>query len=162
MVISTAALGASDGSEGATSTGSSDISVTIPKLIVATGFADFAFGSYGGSGDLNSNDDLIVSGNYTGTYQVTISGDGAASAFTLSDGAAGVLAYDVNYNDASGTAGAVAASTTVALTAQGNLNNTLGSAVASANLNIVIPEANLLAASSGSYSGTVTLVFQPE
>lgn len=161
MVFTATAYSATDGTEGATSTGSSVISVTIPKLIVASSFADFAFGSYGGVGDLNSNDDLVVSGNYLGTYQVTASGSGVASAFTITDGLQ-TIAYNVNYNDASGIVGAAAMTSGTALTAQSGLNASLGSAVSSGNLNIVIPEANLQAVSSGSYTGTVTLVFQPE
>lgn len=160
-MTTTTGYGASDGTVGATSTGSAVISVTIPKLIRARSFADYSFGSYAGTGDLNGNDDLNISSNYTGTYQVTATGSGAASAFTITDGTA-TIAYNVYFNDATGTGGRVAASTGVAITAQSGVVKPLSTATLNANLSIEILEANLQAVDAGTYSGTVTLVFQPE
>lgn len=164
LIMSSAVFGASDGVIGTTSTGSSDISVTLPKLILARSFANFSLGSYSGLGDLNANDDLNISTNYGSgaqTYQVTPAGTGVAGAFTVTDGSQ-TIAYNAYYNDATGTVGRVALSNGVALTAQGNSATTLAAATLNANLSVEMVEANLQAVSAGVYTGTITLVFAPE
>ncbi len=164
LFLANNATAASDGAIGTTSTGTSVITVTIPKLIRARSFADFAFGSYTGVGDLNMNDDLNISTNYgtaARTYRVTATGSGTASAFTITDGVS-VLAYNPYYNDATGIAGRVALVTTVPLTAQAGAAKPLATATANANLSIEILAANLQTVDAGVFSGTLTMVFTPE
>src|SRR5215471_8322431 len=78
------AFAASDGTVGANSTGTSDISVTIPKLIRARSFSDYTTASYAGTGDINQNDDLNISANYSGTYKVKATS--STGSFVISDG----------------------------------------------------------------------------
>ena len=51
---------ATDGTLGTTSTGTSDITVTIPELILISGMADITFGTYAGTGDLDVNEDICI------------------------------------------------------------------------------------------------------
>jgi len=157
------AYGASDGSLGATSTGTSVISVTVPNLIKISGMADIAFGTYSGTGDLNGNEDVCVYTNKaSGTYRVTGSGTGGGGAFTLQSGGNN-LAYNVYFNDVAGTTGEAA------LTAGSALNSQSGASTSSqtcggsnnANFHVEILSTNLLAVPSGAYSGTLTLVVEP-
>lgn len=155
---------ATDGTLGTTSTGTANISVTIPKLIRARGFADFALGTYTGIGDLNGNDDLNISTNYgtaARTYRVTGTGSGAASAFTVTDGT-NTIAYNAFYNDVTGTAGRVAMTSGTAVTAQTGAVKPLSTTTLNANLSIQVLEANLQAADAATYNGVITLVFTPE
>ncbi len=161
LITTSYALAATDGSVGATSTGTSTISLTIPKLIRARSFSDFSLGTYSGTGDLNANDDLNISTNYTGTYRVTATGSGAASAFTITNGTQ-TIAYNVFYNDATGITGRVAATTGTPITAQSGALKPLSTATLNANLSIQLLETNIQAVDNGAYTGVVTLVFQPE
>lgn len=155
---------ASDGTVGATSTGTASVLMTIPKLIRARNFANFAFGNYVGSGDLNGNDNLRISTNYgtaTRTYRVTASGSGAGSAFSITNGTTPLI-YNAYFNDATGVVGRVALTATVPLTTQGNASKPLSSNTNNANLSIEILQANLQSVDSGAYTGVITLVFAPE
>lgn len=160
-LLATDAVAATDGTVGATSTGTSTISVTIPKLIRIRSMSDFTTGSYSGTGDIDQDDDVNVSVNYTGTYQVTGTGSGAASAFTITDGSS-TIAYTPYFNDATGTSGRAALTTTVALTTQSGAVKPLGSSTLNGNVSINKTEANIQAVDAGTYTGVLTLVFAPE
>jgi hypothetical protein len=160
-VLATDVLAATDGTVGATSTGTSTISVTIPKLIRIRSMADFTTASYSGTGDIDQNDDVNVSSNYTGTYQVTGTGSGAANAFTITDGSQ-TIAYSPYFNDATGTSGRALLSTGVALTSQSGAATTLGGSTLNANVSLNMTEANIQAVNAGTYTGVLTLVFAPE
>ncbi len=168
LLCATNVLAASDGSIGATSTGTSTLSLTIPEYVVISGMANFAFGSWNGGAGLDSNDDIIISGNddqTTPTYKVNIVGSGAASAFTMARSLpvapAATIAYTVEFNDATGTGGA---SVTAALdvTGQSGINTDLSSSTENANIRVQISQAALRAAPYGTYGGTLTIVVTPE
>ena len=153
---------ASDGSVGATSAGTSAVSVWIGKLIIVRDMNDFAFGTYSGAGNLAMNDDINVASNFPGTtYQVTITGDGSGSAFTISDGP-NTIPYDVYYNDDPGLVGRVAVTSGVDLVNQDNAEDILAALTLNANLSIEMSQANLQTAVANTYTGTITLLFQPE
>lgn len=161
--IPTVAFAASDGTLGATSTGTSTITVTVPNLIRITGMADFSFGTYSGSGDMDQNDNVCVYTNKaSGTYRVTASGSGAGGAFSVASGA-DTLAYGVFFNDVSGTTGEQALTSGSALTGQSGANTTSQTCGGSDNANIHVRflETNLTAAPAGSYTGTLTIVVEP-
>jgi spore coat protein U-like protein len=169
VLMNTSAFAASDGSIGTTSTGTSTVSLTIPELIQITGMADFAFGSYSGTGNFDSNDNVTISGNDDQAgpeYQVTATGSGAGSAFTVGRTApaapAATIAYTVAFNDQTGTAGETGLATTVALTDQTGINDELSDVAANANIHVVFLQAALRAAPAGTYSGTLTVVVAPE
>ena len=154
---------ASDGTLGTSSSGSASISVTIPNLILISGMADIGFGTYSGVGDLNQNEDICIYTNKAaGTYRVTGSGSGGGGAFTLSDGT-NTLAYNVFYNDVTGTTGEQQLTSGTPLGSQNGANTTSQNCGGSndANYHVQILGTNLLAAPSGAYSGTLTLLVEP-
>ena len=162
VLIASDVFAATDGTVGATSTGTATISVTLPKLVRVRGLRDFAFGSYTGTGDLTDNENINVSSNYTaGTYRVRARGSGAAFAFTLTDGTS-LIPYTVAYNDATGTSGEVALTADTNLTTQGGIVKPLSTTTDNANYHVNILEANLQAVDAGSYSGTLSLIITPE
>lgn len=163
LLLSGYAFAATDGTLGATSTGTSDISLTVPELILISGMADVSFGTWSGSGDLDGNEDVCIYTNKAaGTYVVTATGDGAANAFTVTDGS-NTIAYAVAYNDVSGTTGEAALTTNVQSAQQSGADTSSQSCGGSdnANFHVTVTEANLLAAPAGAYSGTLTLVVEP-
>lgn len=155
---------AADGTLGTTSTGTSTVSVTVPNLVLITDVGNLALGTWSGSGDEEGDDDVCIYTNKAAaTYFVTASGSGAASAFTLASGG-NTLAYEVYFNDQSGTTGETQLTTTVKSGAQTGADTTdqdCNGGGLNANFHVVIPEANLLAAPSGAYSGTLTLLIEP-
>lgn len=159
LLSTSMAFAATDGTVGATSTGTSVISVTIPKLIRARSFSDFTTASYSGTGDINQNDDLNISKNYTGTYKVKATATGGA--FALDSGSQ-TIAYVPYFNDATGVTGRVALTYNTDLTGQTGSATTLGAATLNANLSIEVLEANLQAVDAGTYTNTISLLFTPE
>lgn len=158
-LLSSSAYAATDGTVGTTSTGTALIQVVIPKLIRARSFADFTTASYPGTGDINQNDDLNVSKNYTGTYKVKATASGGA--FTLTDGSQ-TIAYAPYFNDQTGVTGRVAMTYNTDVTGQTGSATTLGASTLNANLSVEILEADLQAVNAGTYSSTISLVFAPE
>ncbi|MDC0359040.1 hypothetical protein OAO01_09510, partial [Oligoflexia bacterium] len=144
-------------------TGTADISVTIPDLIRITGMADIALGTYSGVGDLNGNEDVCIYTNLAaGTYVVTATGDGAANAFTITDGS-NTIAYNTYFNDQAGTTGEVQLTTGTQSAQQSGANTvslTCGGGD-TGNYHVEVLAANMSLVPSGAYSGTLTLVVEP-
>jgi len=154
---------ATDGSLGASSTGDTDISLTVPDLVKIGGISDLAFGSYTGTGNISQDDDVCVWTNVTtADYVVTASGSGTASAFTLTDGSE-TIAYQVFWNDVAGTSGSVELSTGVASATQTGANTTAldCSGGVNANFQVTMSQSVLLAVAPNSYAGVLTLTIEP-
>ena len=82
ITFAESASAASDGSVGATSTGTAGITLTVPEYVKVTSMNNFALGSWDGSSSLDANDNINIAGNDdqgTPTYKVTLTGSGAAS-----------------------------------------------------------------------------------
>lgn len=128
-----------------------------------SGFVNLSLGSYSGTGSLSSNIDLCVYSD-TGSYDVTISGQGGSgSAFAVSSGS-GTIPYSVYWNDASGTAGSVQVTTPGSpLIGRRNADPSHSdcNSGTNANLEIRFSEVNLQSARAGSYFGTVTVLVEP-
>ena len=158
----TAAYAATQGTLGATSTGTADISVTIAEQFRISSIQDYAFGTYSGTGNLTANDDVCVYNNGTGDYRITASGSGAASAFTVASGA-NTIAYQVFYNDVTGTTGAVQLTAATQSGVQTGANTTINDCSAgglSGNVEVRMLQAALQAAPAGAYTGTLTLLVE--
>ncbi len=163
LALPLSSFAATDGSLGLTSTGTADLEVEIDELMLISGMADLNFGTWTGSGDLNQNENICVYTNQaSGNYTVTATGDGAGSAFTLTDGS-NTLPYNVYFNDVSGMAGEVALTATTANTAQGGAHTTSQTCGGgnNANYHVEIEDTALAAVPSGTYSGTLTIVVEP-
>jgi hypothetical protein len=160
------AVAASQGSLGATSTGSVTITASVPNRARITGLTDVAFTNQDPATAASSAQNVCVwSNTATKAYTITATGSGSASAFTLSNGTA-TVPYSVQWASSSGqtsgtalTAGTASASLTSTATHQ-----TCASApAASASLIVGITTADLGTMTSGSsYTGTLTLLVTPQ
>ncbi|MFK7889142.1 MAG: hypothetical protein AB8G16_19980 [Gammaproteobacteria bacterium] len=173
--MSPAALAAGQGSNGLTSTGQVDMTLTTGLSTRIAGLSDFALGTLDGSANATADQNICIGRTgvglfANGTYRVRASGDGDAGdihAFTLSNGADQIY-YDVFFNDETGVAGRTPLTGGVMLSGQQGLglfelfNLIFGCAVRNANVSIDVPAAELAAASSGTYTGTLTLVLIPD
>ncbi len=152
-----------DGTAGASSTGTTDITITIPQLARISDMTAITFPDWDGTGGEVATDDICVWSN-TGAYNITATGDGTLNAFTITDGT-DTIAYLVEWEDAN--AGAASGTSLTSGTA---LAGQLTSAVASAcdvnglnsTLIITLPSAQLEAAGNGTYTGQLTLVVAAE
>lgn len=163
--IPAAAVAASQGTLGSTSTGSVDISATVPGRVQISGLSDVAFGTVDPSTAASDAQDVCVWSNTSGRgYSLTATGSGVANAFTLSDGTNN-LAYAVEWADSSGQS---AGSVLTPATALGGLASTAvnptcsAGPAASASLIVKLTTADMQAAVAGSYTGTLTLVVAPQ
>lgn len=158
------ALAATDGSLGSTSTGDFDITITINELVRISGLSDVAFGTYGGTGILQDNQNICVYTNDAAAdYKITLDNPNNSGTFELADGT-NKIAYSVLFNDAAGTTGQTAVTAGSALTAQSGANtSSIDCSVGgdSANVEVSIAEGDLQAAPIGSYTGTLQLVLEP-
>lgn len=156
---------ATQGTLGATSTGSIGISATVPGRVQIGGLTDVAFGSVDPATAASSAQDVCVWSNTSGRgYDITASGSGASNAFTLSDGT-NTLAYSVEWAATAGQTSGTALAPATALTglASTATNPTCSSGpAASASLVVKMSAANLQAAVASSYTGTLTLVVAPQ
>ena len=122
-----------------------------------TKMTDFAFGTWSGSGQLQSSDTICVyDSQANANYGITATGSGAASAFTVTDGTV-TVAYTAEWQ---GSIGAMTALTTgvKSLFSAANSVSTTCAGGTNATLRITVSQADLLAAEAGSYTGTVTIL----
>mgnify|MGYP003634057725 CR=1 FL=1 len=169
MIASGTLMAATDGTLGATSTGTLDISVDVEDLVRISGLSDILLTfDATGTGDVVGSSTACVYRNGAGTYSVNATGDGAASAFTIQNAAPTptVIGYTVGWDDAvTGTAIAAVSSGT-ALTGQTGANTVSDDCSAGGGANafveVTVPRTSLVAAPAGTYNGTLTLEVAPE
>lgn len=164
--FSTASEAASQGSLGATSSGSITITASVPNRARITGLTDVSFANQDPSTAASNAQSVCVwSNTATKAYTITASGSGTASAFTLSNGS-GTVPYSVEWASTSGqtsgtglTAGTASSSLTT-----GAVNQTCSSApAATASLVVKMSTTDLGTMSAGSnYTGTLTLLVTPQ
>lgn len=148
------------GTLGATSTGSFDITAVLQDLVQISSLDNLALGTYTGTGDMTGSESFCVYRNGTGQYQATVTGSynaGAGSGFVLSDGT-NTMAYTVTYNGTGIASGGVTA------TQAGNasLQDCGGANVANnATIGVTVPAATLQGSPTGTYTGTVTILIGP-
>lgn len=165
LLVPGAANAATDGTLGATSTGSVGISATIPARARITKLTDIAFGTVDPLIAASSSENVCVWSNTSGQgYSITATGSGSGSAFTLTDGS-NTLNYSVEW---AGTSGAPSGTALTAGTALGGLTTTAVNPTCStgpattATLFVKMTAANLQAAVANAYTGTLTLVVAPQ
>ena len=76
------AFAATDGTLGATSQGTLEITLTIDPLVQISALDDIPLGNYTGAGNMTGGDDLCVYSN-NGGYHITATGNGNGQAFEL-------------------------------------------------------------------------------
>ncbi len=164
-LISGSVMAATQGSLGTNSTGTLDITVDINDLVQVSNLSDLALGTFNGGGaDLIATDTFCVYRNGAGTFDITMSGDGGSSAFTLTDGS-NTVPYAVDFTNIP-AATITAMTTNVVLGGQANANtsDTTCSAGGTDNVSVTVTVANadLASAPAGTYGGTLTMVVAPE
>ena len=169
-VLATAPAGVANastqGSLGATSTGSVSISASVPSRVRISGLSDVAFTNADPSVDASNAQNVCVwSNTATRGYRVTATGSGTANAFTLANGAL-TVPYSVEWSASSGQTSGTALSTGTALTSLTSTATNSGCAsgpASSASLIVKVLSSNLQTMSaSTSYTGTLTLLVAPE
>jgi len=160
------AHGATQGSLGATSTGSVSISASVPPRAKLSGLSDVAFTNQDpATAASNAQNVCAWSNTATKGYTITATGSGASNAFTLANGAL-TVPYSVEWAGSSGqatgtalTAGTASSGFTSTAT---NLNCASGP-TSSASLIVGISSTDLSAMqASTTYSGTLTLLMTPQ
>ena len=166
LLMPGAAFAATQGTLGATSTGSITIGASIPNRVLLSKLTDVSFTNQDPSVNAaNAQNVCVWSNTTTKGYNVTATGSGTASAFTLANGAL-TVPYSVEWAGSSGQSAGSALSTGTALTGltstATNMNCASGPA-ASASLIVRISSANLQTMQAATtYTGTLTLVVAPE
>lgn len=166
VITGSAAVAASQGTLGATSTGSIVISASVPSRARITGLRDVAFTNQDPATAASDAQDVCVwSNTATKAYTITATGSGTSSAFTLSNGSA-TVPYSVEWASTSGqTSGtALSAGTATSSLTSSAANQTCSSApAASASLVVKMSTVDLDTMSAGSsYTGTLTLLVTPQ
>ena len=158
LTVSAGAMAATQGTSGATSSGSADITLTIANVIQITNMTDFTFNSTGAGSTLSVSDPICVYTNVTaGTFDVSATGsrtdDAADTSFTIDNNGASAdtISYTVDVNGTALTAGAAAVSVGGADTTSATCANTMSS------LTIAMVEADVQAVPAGTYDGTVNI-----
>lgn len=162
-----AAQASTQGSLGATSTGSVNINASVPARVRISGLTDVDLTNVDPSVNALAAQNICVWSNTAARgYRVTATGSGAANAFTLASGALPVVPYSVEWAGTSGQTSGASLTTATALTGQTssatNANCSSGPP-SSASLIVKIGAADLQAMpASTTFSGTLTLVVAPE
>lgn len=159
------AAAATDGSLGATSTGSVSITASVPNRARITGLSDVNFTNQDpATAATNAQDVCVWSNTATKGYTITASGSGAANAFTLSNGST-TAPYSVEW---AASAGATSGTALTAGTASGSFTSTAtnhncaSGPSATASLIVGMTTTDLSSMSAGSnYTGTLTLLVTP-
>lgn len=160
------AYAATDGTLGTSSTGSLSITITIPARVQITKLRDLQPPTFTGSGARSEGADLCIYTNSTaGRYRVTAVGSGSGGAFKIKNQTTlEELDYALNWNDQNGTSGGVPISSGTALTNQTGADtaSTNCSGGTNSNLQVTFSEQNLLAAEAGTYSGSLSIMVEPD
>ncbi|KRA82686.1 hypothetical protein [Altererythrobacter sp. Root672] len=160
--LGSGASAATQGTLGATSTGTVAINASVANRARITGLVDVNFNAVDPSTNASAVQNVCVwSNTATGRYTITASGGGSPSAFTLTGGIPYAVEWAASGGQSSGTAltsGTASASLTSAATNQSC--STLSTL--SASLIVRIASTDLLTMTAGTgYAGTLTLLVTP-
>lgn len=167
LLIAAPAAASTQGSFGATSTGSLTINASVPGRVRISGLSDVTFTNADPTVDATNAQNVCVwSNTSTRGYTITASGSGAANAFTLASGALPEVPYTVEWASSSGQTSGTSLTAGAALTGQTssaiNSDCSAGPA-ASASLVVSMASSTLQSMTAGvTYNGTLTLVVAPE
>ena len=164
-LAATSAQAATQGTLGATSTGTVTITASVPNRARITGLTDIAFTNQDpNSAASNAQDVCVWSNTATRNYTVTATGNGAASAFTLANGAL-TVPYSVEWAGSNGqtTGSTLATGSASAAFTSGAANQTCSTGGESASLVVGIGTTDLgTMTAATTYTGVLTLVVSPQ
>jgi len=160
-LLSGSVIAATQGTLGATSTGDLTITLDIANLVRVSNLNDINLGTFaGGGGGLAGTDTFCVYRNGAGNYNINMTGDGTANAFTLANGA-NTVPYTVDFVNGATT---TAMNTGTGLAGQTGANTVSDTCagVDNVSVNISVSNADLSSSPAGTYSGVLTMVVAPE
>lgn len=166
LLAATPAAAATNGTLGATSTGTVQITLSVPSRVQISGLTDISFANADPSQQASSSQSNCVWSNTANKgYSITATGSGTSGAFTLANGSLNVP-YTVQWNASGGqTSGtALTAGTALAgmISTAANPTCSTGAATTS-SLIISIAASNLQGmTSAASYTGSLTLLVTPQ
>ena len=166
LAFSPAAFAATQGTLGATSSGTVTISASVPARARLTGLNDVSFLSQDPAiAASNAQSVCVWSNTATKAYTITATGSGAANAFTLANGAL-TTPYSVQWN---ATSGQTSGTALTAGTASGSLTSVAtqqlcaSGPTTSASLIVGIATTDLQTMqATTTYTGTLTLLITPQ
>lgn len=166
MLVAANAHAATQGTLGATSQGSIDISASVANRARITGLSDVAFVNQDPSTAASSAQNVCAwSNTSTRAYTITATGSGTGSAFTLANGAA-TVPYSVEWNASSGQTTGSALNTGTAsgsLVSAATHQSCTSGPSSSASLIVRIAAADLSTMPAATaYTGTLTLLVTPQ
>ncbi len=158
--LSIPAVAATDGSLGATSSGSTDVSLTIQDRVQISGMTNVALGSYTGTGDLTGSTDYCAYRNGGGNYTVKLtSSTGSFAVANGGDSIAFAVRADVA-GDGDASDGELLSYNSVSSSMAGDAAVDCSSST-NGQLHFTLAEAALQAAPSKTYTATVTVLVEP-
>lgn len=160
LIAAAPTFAATDGTQGSSSTGSTEISVTKQAEMKISGLNDIAL-TVQGDGSATGSSTACIYRNGTGSYSVTATGSGAASTFSLTDGASGVMPYSVTFSDGTNTPTLTSNTAATNLSGANTLSATCNGGT-NATVAVTVSALEFSSAPAGSYTGTLTLVIAPE
>lgn len=166
LQLGSPAVAATDGSLGATSTGSVAITASVPSRVRISGLTNVDFTNQDPAALASKAQNVCIwSNTATRGYSITATGSGAGNAFTLSNGTATVpysVAWSGLIDQTSGSAlSAGTASSTLTSSATQQLCNSGPSGSASLIVGIATADLGTMYAGSN-YAGTLTLLVTPQ
>lgn len=158
---------ATQGTIGATSTGTVTINATINGLVQISNLSDLTFTTLDGTTDAQLTENVCVwSNTSTRSYTIRATGDGASSAFTLASTGHSPVPYSVAWaNSSTATAGTALATTTAsaAFTSTAITPLCVAGASPTAKLFVGITGANQSTmVANAAYTGVLTLLVTPQ
>lgn len=157
---------ATQGTLGATSTGSLTITASVPNRTQITGLSDVTFSSVDPATTASiAQNNCVWSNTATKGYTIRASGSGTSSAFTLANGAL-TVPYSVQWSATSGQTSGTALTATTASTVFTSTATTptcTSAPATTSSLVVSISASDLQSmASNTSYTGTLTLLVTPQ
>jgi len=167
----TSAYAASDGTLGATSTGTSDLEITTTEMAEITGLADLTVNPYGGSGGVDENDDVCIYTNDTANdhrYKVTATGSWLANGtagnlfYLKNSGTTDTIAYTVEWNASTGPGNNALTANTLSAAFAATDGGTYPCPADNANFRVQADHNDIMSKPAGTYEATLTLVISPD
>ncbi|TNF65515.1 MAG: hypothetical protein EP298_12390 [Gammaproteobacteria bacterium] len=171
MLIPSYSFAATQGTTGATSTGTVDISINVGEIARISNLSDFNLGNWVAGTVTDQQNVCIYTNESLGQYTVTASSlNSQGGNFSLYDGGSNYLEYRVYWEDQAGGSvgtstaswfGAGSSGTTSGAQSNANTTSDTCGGIDNATLLVRVLNADLTAAVDGAYSDTLTLIIAP-
>ncbi|WP_338504005.1 hypothetical protein V6R86_09315 [Sphingomonas kaistensis] len=167
LLSTTAGAAPTQGTLGATSTGSIQINASVPTRVRISGLTDVTLANLDPTANAVAAQNVCVwSNSSTRGYRITATGSGTGNAFTLANGALSAVPYAVEWGGSTGLSSGTALSAGAPLPGQvstATRADCSAGPASSASLIVRLAAADLQQMSAATnYTGTLTLLVAPE